>query len=160
MPISMAILSCGWRGTCNRKAFREVLAGLILEQVDRMGRMVPQQMVRPTARLAGGVHVGATKEIGLHVHLLDLEFAVADALVHPLVARIETARMTCSPCRRCIWVGVVRMTASARLIPSPRSPLQCGMPYFLATSAVASGLPPISDTTSTSVMRFKASRCF
>src|SRR5215471_15968592 len=75
------------------KAFRDDLAGLILEQVDRMRRMVPQQMIRPTARLAGGVYVGAAEEIGLHVHLLNLEFAAPDPLVHPLVTRIEAAHM-------------------------------------------------------------------
>src|ERR1700757_1731736 len=34
------------------------------------------------------------------------------------------------------------------------------MPYFLATSAVASWLPPTSEVTSTSGMRLSASRCF
>src|SRR5579872_3225631 len=34
------------------------------------------------------------------------------------------------------------------------------MPYFLATCAVASWLPPTSDVTSTSGMRLSASRCF
>src|SRR5215475_11063931 len=34
------------------------------------------------------------------------------------------------------------------------------MPYFLATCAVASWLPPTSDVSSTSGMRLSASRCF
>src|SRR5579871_753356 len=50
-------------------------------------------MIRPAARLAGRVHVGAAEEIGLHVHLLDFELAFLDALVHPLMARIEAAHM-------------------------------------------------------------------
>src|SRR4051812_44012235 len=34
------------------------------------------------------------------------------------------------------------------------------MPYFLATAAVESWLPPTNDVTSTPWMRFSASRCF
>src|SRR6185312_9480067 len=34
------------------------------------------------------------------------------------------------------------------------------MPYFLATAAVESWLPPTSEVTSTPGMRFSASRCF
>ena len=33
------------------------------------------------------------------------------------------ARITCSPWRKCILVGVVRITASARLMPSVSSPV-------------------------------------
>ena len=39
------------------------------------------------------VHVGAAEEVGLHVHLLDLQLARDDLLVHPLVARVEAARV-------------------------------------------------------------------
>ena len=48
-------------------------------------------MIGPAARLAGRVHVGAAEEIGLHVHLLDLELAGLDPLVDVLVARVEAA---------------------------------------------------------------------
>src|SRR6478735_4611830 len=70
------------------------------------------------------------------------------------------ARITCSACLKCILVGVARITASARLIPSARSFPQWGMAYFLATCSVPAGSPPINDTTSTPEMRFSASRCF
>ena len=67
------------------------LAGLIGEQIHRVAGVVPQQMVGPAARLAERVHVGAPEEIGLHVHLLHLEFAGEHALVDPLMARIESS---------------------------------------------------------------------
>jgi hypothetical protein len=50
-------------------------------------------VVGPAARIARGIDVLAAEEIGLHVHLLDLEFASLDALVNPLMARIEAAHM-------------------------------------------------------------------
>ena len=54
-----------------RIALRDGLAGLILEQIHGVAGVVPKQMIGPTARLAGRVHVGAPEEIGLHIHLLD-----------------------------------------------------------------------------------------
>ena len=56
-----------------------------------MRRMVPEEMVGPGARLPERVHVGATEEIGLHVHLLDIELARGDLLVDELMARVEAA---------------------------------------------------------------------
>src|SRR5205085_11424051 len=70
-------------------AIGDRLTGLILEQVDRVRGMMPKEMVGPAARIAGGVDVAAPEEISLHVHLLDLQFALDDALVHPLVTGIE-----------------------------------------------------------------------
>ena len=67
--------SSGWIGPWIALACDDRLAGLIGEQIDRMRGVVPQQMVGPAARLALGVHVRAAEEIGLHVHLLDVEFA-------------------------------------------------------------------------------------
>ena len=64
---------------------------LIRKQVNRVGRVVPQQMVCPTARLTQGIHVGAAKEISLHIHLLNVEFASLDFVIHPLMARVESA---------------------------------------------------------------------
>ena len=58
-----------------------------------MRGMVPEQVIGPAARLAERVHVGAAEEIGLHVHLLDMEFVRQNALVDELVARIEAARV-------------------------------------------------------------------
>src|SRR5580692_2032537 len=54
---------------------------------------MPEQMVSPGARLAERVHVGATEEIGLHVHLLDMELVLENALAHELMARVEAARV-------------------------------------------------------------------
>ncbi len=70
-----------------------LLARLIHEQIDRMAGMMPQQMVRPGARLARRVHVRAAKEIRLHVHLKHLQFPGLDLLVNVLMARIETPRV-------------------------------------------------------------------
>jgi hypothetical protein len=44
-------------------------------------------------RLAEGVRVRAAEEIRLHVHLLNLELALDDSLMNPLVRRIEAARV-------------------------------------------------------------------
>src|SRR5262245_10156002 len=77
----------------HRVAVGDGLAGLVLEQVDGVGGVVPEQMIGPAARIAGRVDVLAAEEIGLHVHLLDLELALLNALVHPLVAGIEAAHM-------------------------------------------------------------------
>ena len=56
-----------------------------------MRGVMPQQVVRPRARLALGVHVLAAEEVGLHVHLLDVELTRGDLVVHVLVRRIEAA---------------------------------------------------------------------
>ena len=76
-----------------RVARRRSCAGLIREQVDGVRGVVPEQVVGPGARLAERVDVRAAEEVGLHVHLLDRELAGDDPLVHPLVARIEAARV-------------------------------------------------------------------
>src|SRR5262249_61081341 len=70
------------------------LAGLVLEQVDRVGGVMPEEMVGPAARIAGRIDVLAAEKIGLHVHLLDRELALLDALVDPLVAGVEAADVT------------------------------------------------------------------
>src|SRR5205809_147055 len=64
----------------HRIAIGNRLAGLVLEQVDGMGRVMPEQMIGPAARIAGRIDVPAAEEIGLYVHLLDLELALLDAL--------------------------------------------------------------------------------
>src|SRR5262245_60461963 len=58
-----------------------------------MSGVMPQQMVGPAAWIPRGVDVLAAKEVGLHVHLLNAELALLDALVDPLVAGIEAAHM-------------------------------------------------------------------
>ena len=73
----------------HRVAVGDVLAALVLEQVDGVRGVVPQQMIGPAPRVAGGVDVLAPEEIGLHVHLLDLQLAGLDLLVDVLMARVE-----------------------------------------------------------------------
>jgi hypothetical protein len=70
-----------------------LLARLPLEQVDGVAGVVPQQVVGPRPRLAGRVHVGAAEEVGLDVHLLDVQLAGLDAAVDPLVAGVEAAHV-------------------------------------------------------------------
>ena len=59
-----------------------------------MGGVVPEQVVGPTARLTEGVGVGAAKEVGLDIHLLDGEVTRGDPLVDPLVRGIKAPGMT------------------------------------------------------------------
>ena len=78
----------------HRIGFDDGTAALVSEQIHRVGRVVPQQVIGPAACLAQGVHVGAAKKVGLHIHLLDVEFTGLDFVVHPLVAGVETAGVT------------------------------------------------------------------
>ena len=91
--MSIAMPSVGWIGPWIALAFTIGLPRLVGEQVDGVRGVVPQQVVGPAARLAERVHVRAAEEVGLHVHLLDVEFAAPDPLAHPLVARVEAARV-------------------------------------------------------------------
>ena len=59
-----------------------------------MGSVVPQQVVGPATRLAQGVHVGAAEKVGLHIHLLNVEFACFDFVMHPLMAGVEATGVT------------------------------------------------------------------
>ena len=93
IDMSIAMPSAGWIGTLHSVGRDDFAAGLVREQVDGMRGVVPKQMIGPRARLAQRIHVGAAKEIRLHVHLLDRELARNDSLVHPLVARVEAARV-------------------------------------------------------------------
>src|SRR4029079_11205167 len=61
-----------------RARLRNSLPGLVLEQVDGMTGMVPQQMIRPASGFALRVHVRATEEERLHDHVLDVEFTSLD----------------------------------------------------------------------------------
>ena len=74
MLMSIAMPSVGMDRPLDRVGLHDRRAGLIGEQVDRMRGVVPEQVVGPRARLAERVHVGAAEEVGLHVHLLDMEF--------------------------------------------------------------------------------------
>ena len=77
----------------HRVRLHDLAAGLVGEQVHRVRGVVPQQVVGPAARLAERVHVRAAEEVGLHVHLLDLELAGLDPPVNVLVAGVEAARV-------------------------------------------------------------------
>ena len=74
-------------------AVGNIFAGLILEQVDGVRGVMPEQMIGPAARIAGGVDVLSPEEISLHVHLLDFQLARDDLLVDVLMARIEAPHM-------------------------------------------------------------------
>ena len=86
--------STGCGGPWIALATDDRLAGLVLEEVHGVRRVVPEQVIRPGARLAERVRVAATEEIGLHVHLLDPELAAPDAPMDPLVRRVESPRVT------------------------------------------------------------------
>ena len=79
----------GVDGALQGVGFDDGAARLVGEQVYRVRGVVPQQMVGPAAGLAQGVHIAAAKKIGLHVHLLDIEFARPNPVVHPLVAGVK-----------------------------------------------------------------------
>src|SRR5690242_8693094 len=80
-------------GSLHRVAIGDHFAGLVLKQIDGVAGVMPEQMVGPTAWLAGRVRVRAPEEIGLHVHLLNLQLALADAIVNPLMTGIESPHM-------------------------------------------------------------------
>jgi len=91
MLMSMAMPSVGWIGPWMALACTMGLPHWYGEQVHRVRGVVPQQVVGPAARLAQRVDVGAAEEVGLHIHLLDVELARRDLLVHLLVAGVEAA---------------------------------------------------------------------
>ena len=78
IDMSIAIPSSGWIGPWTALAATIGLAGLVREQVHGVGGVVPEQVIGPAARLAQRVHVGAPEEVGLHVHLLDVQLAGLD----------------------------------------------------------------------------------
>ena len=84
--------SCGWIGPCTPTRARR-RAGLVLKQVDGVAGVVPQQVIRPASRLAERVRVRAAEKVRLHVHLLDRQLALGDAVVDPLVAGVEPPRV-------------------------------------------------------------------
>ncbi len=92
--MSIAMPSPGWGGPWMARARLSCgLAGLMQEEVHRVGRVVPQQVVRPAARLAEGVEVLPPEEIGLDVHLAQRQPAALDPLADPLVGGIEPPRV-------------------------------------------------------------------
>src|SRR3954447_2533885 len=77
----------------HRIAVGHRLAALILKQVYRVGRVVPEEVIGPAARLAGCIDVGTAEEVRLHVHLQDLQTALLYPFVNPLVLGLN--RRTC-----------------------------------------------------------------
>ena len=63
----------------------DVLTGLIAKQIDRVRGVMPEQMIGPGAWLAERIGVRATKEERLNIHVLNLQLARNDLLVHPLM---------------------------------------------------------------------------
>jgi hypothetical protein len=59
----------------------------MMQQIDGVTRVVPQQVIGPAARLALEIDVLAPEEERLHDEVLQLELAGLDPLVHPLVRR-------------------------------------------------------------------------
>ena len=80
---------CRVNRALNRVSLHHRTARLVSEQIHRVGGVVPQQMVGPTAWLAQCVHVAATEKVGLHIHLQQIELPRLDLLVHKLMAGIE-----------------------------------------------------------------------
>ena len=65
--------------------FDDGAATLIREQINRMRRMVPQQVIGPTSGLTQGIHIGAAEKVSLDIHLLNVELTGLDLLMNPLV---------------------------------------------------------------------------
>jgi hypothetical protein len=65
-----------------------------LKQIDRVAGVVPEQMVRPAARLAEQIQIRAAKEKCLHDQLLYFQFTCLNPVTDPLVTWIESARVT------------------------------------------------------------------
>ena len=73
--------------------FTRDLAGLILKQVDSVAGVVPQQVIRPAPRFALCIQVAPAKKEGLHVKVLQRQFARANLFVDPLVTGIKSPRV-------------------------------------------------------------------
>ena len=80
-------------GALHRIGFDNRATCLVSEQIDRVRSMMPKQMVGPATGLAERIHIGAAKEIRLHIHLLDVEFPGFDLVVHILMAGVKTTRV-------------------------------------------------------------------
>src|SRR5438477_11705497 len=88
----------------HRVNLRRDFAGLMLEKIDGVAGMMPQQMIRPASRFAFRVHIGSPEEECLYNEVLDFEFAFLDLLMDPLMARIEPARMPGHSNHACLFL--------------------------------------------------------
>src|ERR1700678_2299259 len=84
----------GMFGALQGELLRNGLAALVGEQIHGMAGVVPQEVIGPATRLAERIHAGASEEVGLHVHLQNFQLPGDDALVHPLMTGVETARVS------------------------------------------------------------------
>ena len=91
MLISMAIFEFRMNRTLHGADFRGGFSGLIMKDIDGVAGVMPQQMIRPAARFAFGIHVRAPEEERLHDEMLQLQLAGLDLLMNPLMTRIEAA---------------------------------------------------------------------
>jgi hypothetical protein len=69
------------------------LARLVLEQIDGVAGVMPEQMIGPASRLAFEIDVLAPEEESLHNQVLQLQLAGDDAVMYPLMRWIEAARV-------------------------------------------------------------------
>ena len=123
----------------------------------------PRSACAPTGARVEAARVARHRDhAGLLLHRDDLSASAS-------VSAIGISIFTCLPARmHCI--GLLRVHLRRRREDrgfdaglreaSPRSIVQCGIPYFFATAAVDSGLPPTRLATSTSGMFCRPSRCF
>src|SRR6185295_596968 len=70
------------------------LTRLVLELVDGVAGMMPEKVVGPAPRFTFGIHIGSAEEKRLHHKMLKREFTLLDPVVNPLMAGIETPRVT------------------------------------------------------------------
>ena len=69
------------------------LSSLILEEINCVGRVMPQQMVCPSSWFSSCIDVFASKEISLRIQLLDLQLTSLNFFIDPLMRGIETSGM-------------------------------------------------------------------
>jgi hypothetical protein len=84
----------GVRWPLDRIGDCHLLAGLILEQIDRVRCVVPQQVIGPGSRLTQRVHVGTTKKVGLHIQLQQPDLTLHNLAMQILMRGIEASRMS------------------------------------------------------------------
>src|SRR5579862_5790054 len=80
-------------GPLNGIGLDDLGPGLVAKQIHGVCSVMPQQAVGPGTRFAQRIDIGAAKEIGLYVQLLNFELATGNALVYPLMGWIESPGM-------------------------------------------------------------------
>ena len=69
------------------------LSGLVLEEINCMGRVVPKQVICPSSWFSSRVDIFASKKISLRIQLLDLQLTSLNFFIDPLMRGIEAAGM-------------------------------------------------------------------